>query len=117
MGGAVDSQLFQTVPKGVGMKSQDLGRAARAINDPVRLVQYSGNVVPLDSLKTGALIGRRDDCARRRQNAWFDLEDAARLKDDSPLKDVFQLGDVTGPVLREELLQDDSERWRWRSVL
>ena len=100
---SLDSQLLQTVPKGVGMESQDLGRAAGAVDDPVRLVQNRGNVVPLNGLQTRTLLARRDR-ARRRQNAWFDLEDAVRLEDDSPLKDVFQLADVTGPAIREELL-------------
>ena len=76
------------------MESQDLGRAAGAVDDPVRLVQNRGNVVPLNGLQTGTLLGRSDR-ARRRQNAWFDLEDAVRLEDDSPLKNVFQLADVT----------------------
>ena len=55
--GALDSQLFQAMPQGVGMQSQDLGRAPGAVNDPVGLMQNCGNVVTFNGLQTGTLIG------------------------------------------------------------
>ncbi len=85
------------------MEAQDLGHPSGPVNDPVRLAQNRGNVVSLNGLQTGARLGRRDR-GRRGQNAWFDLEDAVRLEDDSPLEDVLQLADVTRPAILQELL-------------
>ena len=57
-GRGFDSEFLQTVPQGLGMESQDLGRAAGAIDDPVGLMQNRGNVVPLNGLQTGTFVGR-----------------------------------------------------------
>ena len=41
-----DAELFHSAAERVGMKSEDLRRAVRAINDPTRLLKGSQNVVP-----------------------------------------------------------------------
>ncbi len=53
MGRAGDAELFQSTAKGVGVDTEDSGRAAWPVDDPIRLAQDREDVLPLHIFKGG----------------------------------------------------------------
>ena len=56
VGRAGDAELFQSAAEGVGMKTEDGGRAARTVNDPLRLAEDCEDVVLLNVFQGGGRL-------------------------------------------------------------
>ena len=86
------------------MKTEDGGRAARPVDDPVRLPQDREDVVPLDVFQGGGrLVGGFGSGLA--EDVGIDLERGAGREDDGALEDVLQLADVARPRVRHQPAQ------------
>jgi nitroreductase len=85
----------------VGVKPEDRGRAARPVDDPLRVPEDREDVVPLDVFQS---CGRLDDKPRSSlaEHVRIDFQCEARREDDCALQDVLQVADVARPGIRLE---------------
>ena len=101
VGRAGNAELFQAAAEGVGVKTEDGGRAARPVDDPIRLAQDREDVVPLNILQRGRrpVGGFRISLT---EEFGIDLQRGASREDGGALEDVLQLADVARPRVRHQ---------------
>ena len=66
-----DAKLFHAAAKGIRVEIQDLGRAARAVDNPIRLLENLHDVIPFHRFQgefLGCLRGRETSGRNRRTN-------------------------------------------------
>src|SRR3954451_8135278 len=103
VGRARDAELLEPAAEGVGMEAQDLGRAARPIDDPVRLAEDSHDMAALDCFEGGDRgISCRDGGTGGQLGVDLEVEGGAGREDDGALEHVLQLADITGPSIGDE---------------
>src|SRR5262245_39536986 len=85
------------------MEAQDLGRAARPVDDPVRLAEDGDDMAALDCFDGGDRgVYCRDGGAGGQLGVDLEVEGGARREDDGALEHVLQLADVPGPSIGDE---------------
>ncbi|MGA7499361.1 MAG: hypothetical protein WBX00_21730 [Isosphaeraceae bacterium] len=87
MGRALDTELLEPAPQGVGVETQEGGRALRPVDHPACLPEDVEDVVTLDILEGEARAGsgRRDGLA---EDVRADLQRGPGREDDGALEDI-----------------------------
>ena len=85
------------------MQAEDLGRAARPVDDPLGLAEDGEDMAALDRFEGGSrrVRGRRRG-AGGELGVDLEVEGGAGREDDGALQDVLQLADVPGPSIGDE---------------
>jgi hypothetical protein len=107
VGGAFDGELLEPTPHGIGVETQDTGRALRPLDHPTSSPEDVQDVVTLHIFQGEARTvgGRRDGLA---EDVRADLQRRRGREDDGALEEVLQLADVAGPGLGGQPLH---RRW------
>src|SRR6516165_7410586 len=95
VGRSGDAELLEPAAEGVGVQSQDLGRAARALDDPLGLAEHGEDMAALDRFEGGSrqVRGRRRGAGGELGDA-LEVEGRSGREDDGALQDVLQLANV-----------------------
>src|SRR5512143_1131530 len=101
---ALDAELLDPAAKGIGVKAEDAGGAAGALDDAARFLQRRPDVGALDLLERARRIAQRAARTRRGQQVLLDLEDRTAREDRRPLNHVLKLADIAGPVVARQPL-------------
>ena len=76
LGVARDAEFFHPAAKRIRVEIQDLGRAARAVDDPIRLLKDLHDVIPFHPFQ-GQILGRLRGRAGEGKNVRIDLQDGS----------------------------------------
>ena len=96
VGRALDAELLEPAPQGVGVETQESGRALRPVDHPACPLEDVQDVVTLHLFEGEARAGggRRDGLA---EDVRADLQCGPGREDDGALEDILQLADVARP--------------------